>query len=528
MEREPRPTEEEAPAAQEDLSGRERRYKPINRNQMVMHPVDLAHLLPEDDPARIIWELVGELDLGRYHERIRAVEERAGRPATDPRLLASLWLLAYSQGIASAREIDRRCRWDPQYMWLTGCEPISFVTLCEFRRMDGPAQREMYAEMLGVLAAQGLVRLERTVQDGTRIQAYASADTFRGEETIEAKIGQARQRIKELEKQEEAGDWERASVQKAAALRRQLETRELAREELKKLQAVKAKKKIAASQAKVSISDPQARMMKKPHGGYEPSYNAQIVADAQSGVVVAAFVSQSGSDAESLKEGIEQTEQNTGRKPEQTVVDGGYASHSNIVEAKQIGVELYSSPADRAALSAAACRRWSISEEFRPEAFRYQTAENCYVCPAGKILNYHSRSEDPQTGAVQYRYQARAADCQACPWKSQCCPKTKDGRTVSRTDEAPAVRELKARMETESGQRIYAERKRVIELVNACLKSKLGLRQFHLQGLIKVGMELLWACMAYNVRVWLRVCGAVAPAPPGQARQPVRGAALGT
>jgi hypothetical protein len=80
---------------------------------------------------------------------------------------------------------------------------------------------------------------------------------------------------------------------------------------------------------------------------------------------------------------------------------------------------------------------------------------------------------------------------------------------------APAVAELKARMETPEAKAIYQQRKQLIELVNGWLKTKLGLRQFRLQGLIKVGMELLWACLAYNIRIWIRLRRAGSPAPPG-------------
>lgn len=501
-------------AAEEDLGGRERRYKPIDRAQMVMHPVDVEHLVAADDPARAIWDLVGELDLSRYREQVRAVEERAGRPAYDPRLLASLWILAYSQGVSSAREIERLCRYHPQYMWMCGCQPVTAATLCAFRRLDAEALRELFAEVLGVLSDQGLITLERAFQDGTKMQACASADTFRGPGRLEAKIAEARQMVAALEQQGEA-ETQKVSAQKASALRRQLEKREQAREEMKKLQAVKAKKNQAPETAKVSLTDPEARMMKKRHGGYEPSYNAQIVADSKAGVVVAAFVTQCSSDAESLVPAIQQVEQNLGRKPAEAVADGGYATNNNIVGAKEMGVVLYSSPGDSAARSAAACKRWGISAEFRPEAFRYQQAEDCYVCPAGKFLTYRSRSEDENTGEIRYLYQGGTADCQACPFRSQCCPKTKKGRTISRTELAPAVAELKARMETEPSKAIYRQRKQVIELVNAELKSRLGLRQFRLQGMIKVGMELLWACLAYNIRIWLRMRGAALAAPPG-------------
>ena len=40
---------------------------------------------------------------------------------------------------------------------------------------------------------------------------------------------------------------------------------------------------------------------------------------------------------------------------------------------------------------------------------------------------------------------------------------------------------------------------------HAWIKSKLGLRQFHLRGLAKVQFEMLWACLTYNLQQWIRL-----------------------
>ena len=66
-----------------------------------MRTMDVELLIEEDHPARSIWELVGRLDLSRYYAEIGAVEGRAGRDHTDPQVLISLWLYAYSRGISS-------------------------------------------------------------------------------------------------------------------------------------------------------------------------------------------------------------------------------------------------------------------------------------------------------------------------------------------------------------------------------------------------------------------------------------------
>ena len=84
------------------------RLASIDRRQLLLRTVDVERLIEEDHSARAIWELIGRLDLSLYHAQIEAVEGHAGRDHTDPQLLISLWLYAYSRGISSARELARR------------------------------------------------------------------------------------------------------------------------------------------------------------------------------------------------------------------------------------------------------------------------------------------------------------------------------------------------------------------------------------------------------------------------------------
>ena len=85
------------------------RLKGIDRAQRVWRAVKVDRLIGEGHPARAIWAFVGRLDLGAYYEKIQARQDEAGRPAMDPRLMISLWVLAYSEGVSSAREVGR---WD--------------------------------------------------------------------------------------------------------------------------------------------------------------------------------------------------------------------------------------------------------------------------------------------------------------------------------------------------------------------------------------------------------------------------------
>jgi hypothetical protein len=55
------------------------RLAPIDRSQLVLHTIDVEHLIGGDHSARSIRELVGRLNLSLYHAEIAAVEGRAGR-----------------------------------------------------------------------------------------------------------------------------------------------------------------------------------------------------------------------------------------------------------------------------------------------------------------------------------------------------------------------------------------------------------------------------------------------------------------
>ena len=99
------PPDEPVPAAN--------KYIAIDRRQTMLIQVDVENLISADHKARAMWELSGRLDLSAYEQRTKSVEGEAGRPAWNPRLLVSVWLYAYSEGITSARELARRMESEP-------------------------------------------------------------------------------------------------------------------------------------------------------------------------------------------------------------------------------------------------------------------------------------------------------------------------------------------------------------------------------------------------------------------------------
>ena len=89
----------------EPVGERRVRLEEVNRAQLLFRPVDVERLVGPDHPARAIWELVGRLDLQEFEAECLSREGQAGRPGWPPRVLISVWIYGYSQGIASARAL---------------------------------------------------------------------------------------------------------------------------------------------------------------------------------------------------------------------------------------------------------------------------------------------------------------------------------------------------------------------------------------------------------------------------------------
>ena len=215
------------------------RMKVINRRQMLMRPVNVEELVEADHPVRAIWGLVGRLDLSRFYEEIDAVEGVAGRPAMDPSLMISLWIYGYSEGVSSAREISRLCRYHPAYQWLTAMEPVNYHSLSDFRVEHQAALRELFVQVLGVLSSEGLVTLQRVMHDGTKVKACASGKSFRRQGRIQTHLRLAREQVKALEEVSEEEMTVRVVKARQRAAREKQARLESAVEELEKIGQVK-------------------------------------------------------------------------------------------------------------------------------------------------------------------------------------------------------------------------------------------------------------------------------------------------
>jgi hypothetical protein len=237
-------------------------------------------------------------------------------------------------------------------------------------------------------------------------------------------------------------------------------------------------------------------------GGLTLSYNAQISTDAAQGLIVGVAVTQEANDSAQLIPAVERVQQRLKKKPQQMVADGGYTTRDNIEKMAGREIDFLGSLGREETPSGA-----TAPHRLPPSAFVYQLETNRYVCPEGKLLRpqgrYHGKTK---RGLVAHWYEAKFSDCQPCHRKPECCPENQSqGRGLIRRAETAVVQAFREKMARPPVQEQYHRRGRVVEFCHAWIKSKLGLRQFHVRGLVKVQMELLWACLTYNLQQWIRL-----------------------
>jgi transposase len=311
------------------------RVKTPERDQVEFRACSWNDLLPEDHQARIVWQYVLGLDLSPLYRRIKAVERRAGQSAIDPRILFALWMYATLRGIGSARELARRCERETgevPFQWICGGVSVNYHTLADFRTQHVELLDEIFTGSIAALLKEKLVTLDRVAQDGMKVRASAGAASFRRRPTLEQYHEEAKAQIESL-KAELTSDPAAANRRRQAARTRAARDREArlakALEHMKHVEAQK-KGQEKKENARVSTTDPEARVMKMGDGGFRPAYNVELATDTATQIITGVEVITTSSDRGQLAPMVEQHQERYHVVPQEMLADGGFATKDDI------------------------------------------------------------------------------------------------------------------------------------------------------------------------------------------------------
>ncbi len=471
---------------------------PADYFQNQLFPSNVFDLLSEDHDCFVYRELFEQLDTSE----VDAQYSRLGQRAYAPRQIVSILIYAYSHGVFSSRQIEKRCNEDLGFMYIAGKRCPNFRVLSDFRKGHGDFFRSCFKQTVALALELGMVSLGHVSLDGSKFKANSSKHKAMSYgrmkeresrlcEEIEVLTEQARRCDEEedrayrdrtgYELQEDLRDKE-GRLARICEAKRALEEREAA---LRPGQAIEDKKQI-------SFADTDARIMGKK-GAFEYAYNAQIGVDGEAQIIVGQHVSQAANDQGEVARALTELETACGRLPDKMSLDNGYYSGDNLEAVSERGVEAYIAT-DRGEKPA----KTGLEDGNRPLVkadFRYDEAEDGFHCPGGQLLRLRRVAADGRRV-----YQGEAEVCAACGYRDRCCRSASGAaRTVTSDGREPLRRAMNERMSRPEGQAIYRRRKAIVEPVFGQIKNT-GFRGFGVRGKSKVAGEFSLICAAHNVK----------------------------
>lgn len=349
------PTKPVEPIIVKQHNSKARLNSPI-RNQIEFIHSSIDELIPEDHPVRNIWNYVIQIDLHPIIKKIKSTEDNPGRPAIDPKILLALWIYAISEGIGSARVIDRYCTEHLAFRWLCGGVSVNYHSISDFRRLNANEFDELISITIARLVDKDLVTLKQVSQDGMRVRASAGTSSFRRKPKLKELYAMAKQQVEILRKEIDQDPSNCIDRHKAAKIRAAEERKnrlEQALDEHKKLTIEKGKSKKKQrkpftqkekDEVRSSTTDPEARKMKMGHGGFGPAYNMQIAIDTKSRFIVGIDVVNKNNDYGQLSVMFDQVKNRYNTTPERWLVDQGYLEHKDIIKVQKSDCDVYVNP----------------------------------------------------------------------------------------------------------------------------------------------------------------------------------------
>jgi transposase len=442
-------------------------YRSWNPDQSYLLPPSPSDWLAEDDLVYFVLDTVRDLNLKAITRKYENGDGR-GFPPYHPRMMVTLLLYSYTQGVFSSRRIMKRCQRDAAYRVIVHDDAPDFRTISDFRKLHLVELEGLFVQVLRLCQEAGLVKLGHVSLDGTKIKANASRHKAMSYGRMKEEEKRLRKEIRDLLHRAEATDAEEderhgvdrrgdelpaelarreGRLAKIREARKALENKAkaAAEEERKRREQEDGKrgdeprkgrrrqevKEIPDDKKQYNFSDPETSIMKVNNKGFDQCGNAQAVVDRDHQIIVAADVTNEPNDKKQLKPMVTQTKKNIGRghRIDKFSADSGYFSEDNVTWIEKQRTDGY-----------IATGRLKHNEQVPP----------------------FPRGRPPDVLTVKER--------------------------------------MARKLRTKKGRKTYAQRKWITEPVFGQIKRGLGFTQFLLNGLDKIRSEWRMVCMAHNLR----------------------------
>lgn len=463
----------------------------VERDQVWLMPPSVRDWLPEEHLAWFVLDVVAELDLSEFYASYRS--DGRGGAVYDPALMLAVLVYAYCLGEHSSRRIERRLVEDVGFRAVAANQQPDHATLARFRARHQEAIAGLFAQVLSLCVAEGLVAAGVVAVDGTKVEANASAWSNRtrrqiadeilaeagrvdAAEDIElgerrggelperwaSPIGRRARLAEALRQLDEAGASDQESYAAARTAKEAAAGRKLAGRKPRP-GSRKAKQRLA------NVTDPDSRML-RARNRFVQGFNAQA-AVSEDQVIVAAELTNAANGTTMFAPVVEATEANLAgaggpRTVGAYVADAGYWSVPNVTHL--VGAEVLITPMPATQ---------GITDPGDPRIAERQTVID--RLEAGELT---LRAAAAEMGVSQ-------------TWAR----KLRDDRRSGAPDPARLRREMLDRLATEEGRSIYAHRKVTAEPVFGNIKANLRFRRFSRRSMPAALSEWRLICSVHDL-----------------------------
>lgn len=463
-------------------------YIKTSKEQNWLLPPSIKDMIPEDHICFLVENFVNSLNFTKFDQEY----EGAGAPAYHPRIDMKILLQGMLSRVRSSRKLATACRENFVFMYLSEKAKPNFRTLARFRKDNASFVKEAFQKTIELAKEYNLVDLSLICIDGTTIKANANNKSSVKKENIdildkaiekmiEEDIAQDDLDIKHYgDREDNLTGMDRRHMKRIVEQYRKNQDKKNVKVKIKR---IKEESEKDPTQNKLSLTDPESRMMQNKKRYSEFSYNSQFSVDAKNQIILANDVCQDKHDANQLIPQIKNIEENIGKLPERTKIgaDCSYSSGDNFqfLEEKKL---------DGYIPSRAQAQKLNGKETtLRHDGYEYDWKTDEIILD-GVRLQFHKHSIR-KDGREVLLY------------------KTKDW-SVRR--QVPVLfRErlrMRDKMKSPEAVIIYRQRQSVVEPPIGNIKQNLGFREFLTRSLKSVKTELNLVSIAHNLKkVWMNM-----------------------
>ena len=501
------------------------RYRYIDTQPRLLAVDLLRQLLPGTFEHALNHLLDHAVDLSHFDARFK--NDETGAPAYPPALLLKVVLFAYAQGIVSSRQIARACEEQVTFIALCGDRAPHFTTIAKFVSLLGDDIARVFAAVLAVCDAQGLIGREMFAIDGVKLPSNASkhrsgtrADFERQAAKLEAAATTMLQRHRAADTAPTEPDPDTKATQRVARLEQ-----DAAQIRAWLAQHPTDRHGPKGTRRKSNRTDNDSAKMATSKGVLQ-GYTGVAAVESSHPIIVEAQAHGTGAEQELLVPVVTAT--NALRATNTLITaDAGYHSEVNLdaLAAMRVSALIADNEMRRRDERFATQDQYTVlpnplhnkatpastsSPCFTPKDFAYDADARSCTCPAGKSLYRRGQSRLTKDYLGEH-FRGAKRDGVPCALRTQCLrtPDTTAVRTVAffrgrvepdtgQPRETQTMR-MKARIDSAIGREQFGRRFATVEPVFANLRHNKRLDRFTLRGRTKVDGQWKLFCLVHNI-----------------------------